>query len=117
MSSLQNDFFAGLNEVMQYSPAQFCYLSGSTPLTASVYQSYGFNVRYDTDTFEYQKIYEDNSIIGKITDIGSWGIEPKKSLVYVDGEKFMVGGVVTYAADYLWISLRRYTSVATSPTP
>ena len=112
-----DDLLLGLAEAQAFSNASFSYLSASVPVTCSVYQSYGYNVRYETDTFEYQKVYEDNSVVAKATDVGTWGLEPKKSEVHVDGVAFMVGGIVTYTPGYWWISLRRKTSIATSPTP
>lgn len=113
----REELLLGLAEAQSMSSATFSYLSGSTPLTCSVYQSFGFNVKYETDTFEYQKIYEDQSVIAKVSDVGTWGLEPKKSKVHVNGFPYMIGGVVTYTDIYYWISLRRYTSIATSQTP
>ena len=112
-----SDLLIGLAQAQAFSSASFSYLSGSTPLTCSVYQSFGNSVRYETDTFEYNKIYEDNSVIAKVSDVGTWGLEPKKSKVYVNGIPFMIGGLVTYTPAYYWISLRRYTSIAPSANP
>lgn len=98
---------------MAFNSASLVYMSGSTNVSCSVYASYGNTVKYETDLNNYQQVIQDLSVIAKTSDVGSWGLEPKKSHVTLGGIKYLVGGVVTYVSDaYQWITLRVNNSKA-----
>lgn len=109
--SLVSDITSALTEMMTYSSCSFAIMSGSNQVSCSAYVSYGHNIRYDVDPFDVNKSYEDKSVMVLNTDISTWPtIEPKKTKCWLDNNPFMVGGIITYAADvYTWISLRSYT--------
>jgi hypothetical protein len=110
MSNPRECLLAGLELVQSYSSASFAYLKdGTTPVTCSVYDSFGHSQTYETVESGYDRVFSDKSVIAKTSDVGTWGIEPKKSLVYLNGVPYLVGGVVTYTDIYQWISLRAYT--------
>ena len=93
---------------MSYSSASLCYASGSSQFTASVYDSYANAIQYKTDEYGHEKLYNDKSIMAFTADIQDWGLEPKKSLVTLNGQSFLVGGLITYTDVYQWITLRSY---------
>ena len=107
---ITNDILMGLNQAMEFSTATLSYLSASVPLSASVYSSYGQQIKYETDEFDYHKVWMDFSVMAKSDDVANWKLEPKKSKVYVDGVPYLVGGVVTYTPSIQWISLRAWTN-------
>lgn len=108
--SIETDILLGLDEVIGQSSGSLVYLSGSTYVSCSVYKEYGRETTYETMETGYDKRYLNYSVLAKESDVGDWGLEPKKSKVILDGTDYLVGGVITHTRPFLWITLRYYDS-------
>lgn len=118
--SIQQDLQLALSEAITMSPCILgftgSYNSGSTIATgsfsASVYKSYGYSTNYSENPFDIDKSLTDLSIMAKKSDISTWILTPKISIITLDGTKFLLGGVKTTLGDaVIWLSIRDYKSI------
>ena len=106
ITAVESLILAGWQAAFDVSPATLSYLSGSTTVSASVVSSYGAGHKYQMNENNFIKEYLDYSVLAKTSDVSSWGLEPLKSKVVVDGTTYLVGGLITKNKLIYQITLR-----------
>lgn len=105
-----NQLEAALNTALTYvkalSSGTLNYVSGSTPLTASVYKSFIRDYSREMDNTGYQQTYDNLYVLVKPSDVASWGLKPMTSEVTLDGVAYMTGRTINTTLGYTTIFLR-----------
>lgn len=75
----------------------------------TVFKSFLRNQVRDMGQFGYDDTYDDLYVLTKPEDIASWNLQPKKSILTLDGTDYVLGRSTTTTPGYvtLWLRLRK----------
>jgi len=104
--NVESELQQAYEEAKTLSSASFAYMSGSTMLSCSCYKSYSSGWRYEYSETGFKTSYVDLSVLVDRQSISA-SLEPLKTEVWVDSEKYLVGNVITNNPVTSWITLRQ----------